>query len=46
MTTREQFDAKASAAGKALAQLVLKRRREKAEQKITKKASQGHTRGG
>lgn len=31
MTAREQFSAKAQAAGKAIAQLVLRRRREKAQ---------------
>ncbi len=31
MTAQEQFDAKAQAAGRAIAQLVLRRRRENAE---------------
>ena len=37
MTAQEQFDLKVSAAGKALAQLVLRRRREKATRDVAMK---------
>ena len=38
MTAREQFDAKAQTAGKAIAQLVMRLKREKAATKAAPKA--------
>lgn len=40
MNAREQFDQKAAAAGKALAQLVIRLRREKAEKRAAGKSKQ------
>ena len=38
MTAREQFDAKAQTVGKAIAQLMMRLKREKAEKKAAPKA--------